>query len=68
MSLSFFASNPLEVAHVGSVDGDAYQAQVVDLGHFFTSLVVLEEQLDVLDVLKLDKLQIDWISIQLVRA
>ena len=43
MSFSFLSSDPLEVTHVGSVDGVADQAQEVDLGHFLAALNIQKE-------------------------
>ena len=38
MALALLASHPLEVAHVGRVDGVADDAEVIDLRRFLAAL------------------------------
>ena len=60
MSLSLLARDSLEITHVGSGDRRPDHSQVINLGHFISSLVVFEEELQILNVLKLDKFQRYW--------
>lgn len=69
MSLPFLSCHPLKFAHIGSVNGTTTNTQVVDLGAFIgTHLVVFEEELKILNVLELHEAEIDRFAVQLVRS
>ena len=66
MPLPFLTRYSLEFAHVRGVDGRPDDGQVVDLRGLLVSLIVLEEELQVLHVLELDVSEVDRRAVQLV--
>ena len=56
----------LEFAHIRGVDGGSDDSQVVDLCSFLVSLIVFEEELQVLNVLELDVTKVDRRAVQLI--
>lgn len=65
MALSFFAGDTFEVYHFGCRDGRADEANEVKLRHIAAALIIFYKQLNILDILKFDVTQIDWISSQI---
>ena len=66
MPLPFLTRHPLEFAHIRGADGGPDHGQVVDLRCVLVSLVVFEEELQVLHVLELDVAEVDGRAVQLV--
>lgn len=66
MPLPFLTRYSLEFAHIRGVDGGSYDSQVVDLCGILVSLIVLEEELQVLHVLELDVTEVDRRAVQLI--
>lgn len=58
MGFSFLPADPFKVVHLGRNYGGPNELQTVQLRGLPTALVVLDEQLNVLHVLELDKAQI----------
>ena len=57
MSFAFFARNSFEIAHVCGTNWSSDNGQMIDLSNIISTLVVFEEEHEVLHILKLDKLQ-----------
>lgn len=54
---TFFARDAFEFAHIRSGKGCADHGEIVYLRGLLTALIILEEELDALHVLVLDKLE-----------
>ena len=65
MTFSLFTGHPLEVAHVGGVEGGADDGEIVDLRRLTVALVVFYEKLQILHILVLDVAQQNGLSLQL---
>ncbi len=65
VTLALFSRHTFEFAHVGGTDGCSNYCKVINLGNVVVSLVVPEKELQVLDILKLDKLEANRRSVQL---
>lgn len=68
MALALLPGDPLEVAHICRVDRRTDDTEVVNLRYLASCLVIPYEQLNVLDVLKLDISQIHRVSLQIFWA
>ena len=56
MTLSLLAGHTFEIVHVRSAYGCSDDVQVIDLGDVISRLIILEEKLQILHVLKLHEL------------
>ena len=65
LGLYLASSSFLKVLHVRGLLGGSKYFKMINPSNFISSLIVLDEKLDVLHVLELDKLQGDLLSIQL---
>lgn len=68
MSFSFLAGNALEILHFRGDNRWADEANVVQLSHLAATLVVLDENLYVLYILKFDVAQIHLLAGKIFRV
>lgn len=65
MTFSFLASNTLEVLHFSGYNWRTNKTNVVQLSYVTTTLVVLDEYLDILYILKFHVAQVDLLACQI---
>ena len=64
MGFTLLAGNALKVAHVCRAERRSVDGQVVDTSRFAASLVILDENHQVLDVLELDETKQNDVAVQ----
>lgn len=62
MAFALFAWNAFEIFHFGCNNWWADEANVVQLGHLATSLIILDENLNILNILEFHVAQIDLLA------
>ena len=66
MTFALLSRHSFKVSHVRRTDRGSDNRKLIHLGDFASALIILDEELEVRDILKLDESERNWAAVQLI--